>query len=414
MTRPAHPSDTGPREGASAAPPEEGQTSAFSIPPVLFFVAVLLFIALLNGRSDLILLSLMVLSLFGGAYLISRASFRQLEWRVQVDREKIFPGETATLSVHLTNAKFLPVWVKVRFVMNQRAGFSAQGAASRECGLLWHQQVRFRWPVTASRRGVHTLGSVSIQVADPLGLYPREKSVLAPRMVVFPRIVEVKPLDIPRRDVFGLPGRRSPVKDPVYLLGTQDYRSGLPARFIHWKASARHHRLQEKIFDPSEQEKVLMAVDVESFAACEDFQALERTLEVVASVAVALDKRGSAFGFAGNAEMTDGARRTLPVAGRGHQISALLDLLAHIRPASGMALKAVLTGRTSFPGGICALVFVHAVAPPVAEWQTVFAMRRIPVVLVVADERVETPAQNLSLHSILSLKRLGGSNGRAE
>ena len=410
MTRPAHRTDTDRTEGLAANPPEIGEASAFSIPLVLFFVATLLFVALLNGRFDLILLCLMVLTLFGGAYLFSRAAFRQLAWQVQVDRQRLFPGEAVTLSVNIANAKFLPVWVKVRLGMNRRAAFTAHGAFSCECGLLWHQKARFDWPVTALQRGVHALGSVSIQVADPLGLYPREKSMVAPRMIVFPRIVDVKPIDIPRQDVFGLPGRRSPVKDPVYLLGTRDYRAGLPARFIHWKASARHHRLQEKIFDPSEQEKVLLAVDVESFAECENPDALERTLEVVASVALQLDKRGSAFGFACNAEMADGARRTLPVAGHRHQISSLLELLAHIRPASATTLKKVLTGQASLPGGISALVFIHTMGPSVAGWQTVLSSRRIPVVLAVYDAQAEKMTADLSFHSILPVNEIGSIN----
>ena len=390
--------------------PEEGQTSAFSIPLVLFFVAVVLFVALLNRRFDLILLSLMVLTLFGGAYLFSRAGFWRLEWQVQVDRQRMFPGETATMTVRLANAKRLPVWVKVRLGMNRSTAFTAQGALSGECGLLWYQQARFDWPMTALRRGGHSLEAVSMMVADPLGLYPREKSIAAPRMVVFPRLVDVKPIELPRQDVFGLPGRRSPVKDPVYLLGTREYRSGLPARFIHWKASARHQKLQEKVFDPSEQEKVLLAVDVKSFAQCDAEGSLEQTLEIAASVAVQLDRRGSAFGFACNAEMADGANRVLPVAGHRHQLSALLELLAHIRPASDTVLETVLTERVSFPWGTSALVFINAIGPSVAGWQNVFTSRRIPVVLAVYDAQAENHMKGLSFHSILPMDRIGSVN----
>ncbi|MBW1691959.1 MAG: DUF58 domain-containing protein, partial [Deltaproteobacteria bacterium] len=49
------------------------------------------------------------------------------------------------------------------------------------------------------------------------------------------------------------------------MLGTRDYQNWRPARHIHWKASASHNRLQEKVFEPSEQEKVLLAVEVSQF-----------------------------------------------------------------------------------------------------------------------------------------------------
>ncbi len=67
------------------------------------------------------------------------------------------------------------------------------------------------------------------------------------------------------RELFGVPGVKSPVKDPVYILGTRDYQPSGPSRHIHWKASARHLKLQEKVFEPSEQEKVLLALEVGSF-----------------------------------------------------------------------------------------------------------------------------------------------------
>jgi uncharacterized protein (DUF58 family) len=233
----------------------------------------------------------------------------------------------------------------------------------------------------------------------------------APRVVVFPRLVHVNPVELPRKDIFGLPGRRSPVMDPIYLLGTRDYRSGLPARFIHWKASARHQRLQEKIFDPSEQEKVLMAVDVQSFVESDAEEALERTLEVAASVAVQIDRRGSAFGFACNAEMAAGASRVLPVAGHRHQISALLELLAHIRPVSTGALKTALTDGFSLPWGTSALVFAYGLGPSLPGLQNVFTSHKIPVVLAVYDVQAGNPETDLSVHGILPMDRLADVNG---
>ena len=77
------------------------------------------------------------------------------------------------------------------------------------------------------------------------------------------------PLSLPRRDFFGVPGGESPVDDPVYILGTTDYQNGRPAKYIHWKASARHHRLQEKVFESTEQEKILLVVDVDQFVKAE-------------------------------------------------------------------------------------------------------------------------------------------------
>ena len=78
--------------------------------------------------------------------------------------------------------------------------------------------------------------------------------------------MHLAPFNLPKRDFFGVPGGESPVNDPVYILGTSDYHYGRPSKYIHWKASARYQRLQEKVFDSSEQEKVLFLIDVGEFA----------------------------------------------------------------------------------------------------------------------------------------------------
>jgi uncharacterized protein (DUF58 family) len=392
--------------------PEERQVTLFSVPIVLFVVAALLLVALLNSRSDLALLCILVLTVFGGAGLVSRASFWRLEWRAQVDRRRLFPDEQVLLTVEVTNAKFLPIWVKARIESLSDSAWTASGRLSGECGLLWHQQARFEWTATASRRGVYRLGPASITAADLFGLYPHEKPLHLPQVVVYPRLVDVKPLELPRQEMFGLPGIRGPVQDPVYLLGTRDYRSGRPARFIHWKASARHNRLQEKIFDSSEQEKVLLALDVGSFAQADAEDALERTLEVIASVAVQLDKRASAFGLACDARMTGGAARVLPVAAHRHQVSALLELLAHIEPVASMALRTVLSRGVRLPWGTSALVFSHAAGPALRDMADFFGSRRIPVTLVVYETPARDPAEALPANSsVLTLDQLGGANG---
>jgi hypothetical protein len=58
--------------------------------------------------------------------------------------------------------------------------------------------------------------------------------------------------------------------------------------------------LQEKIFDPTEQEKVLLVVDVDQFARNKADEEFEHTLEIVASLAMRLDKKGYAIGLVTN------------------------------------------------------------------------------------------------------------------
>jgi uncharacterized protein (DUF58 family) len=202
------------------------------------------------------------------------------------------------------------------------------------------------------------------------------------------------------------------VQDPIYLLGTRDYRAGRPARFIHWKASARHHRLQEKIFDPSEQEKVLLALDVQSYGQSEAWPELERALEVVASLAVEFDRRASAFGFACNARMVGGAGPILSVAGHRHQVSALLDLLARIQPAATLDLKTVLSRGLTLPWGTSALVFSHTISAELLAVEYFFTQRRIPVVWVVTQLPAAQPSEPVKVNcKIMSIDQIWAAHG---
>ena len=146
----------------------------------------------------------------------------------------------------------------------------------QESSLWWRQKADFRWELKAQRRGVYPIGPPRITVADLLGFFPKEREQAPLQIIVYPRIIPLVPFSVPRRDFFGVPGKKSPVKDPIYILGTRDYQHWQPAKYIHWKASARHSRLQEKVFDPSEQEKVLLVLDVTPFSRSEEAAGLRK------------------------------------------------------------------------------------------------------------------------------------------
>ena len=283
--------------------------SLFVILPVQIIVGVFLFMALLNGRRDLIILSGVILTMGVGAWVWSRLSPASVRCRAVVDRNRVFPGDAFTVEIDAVNGKILPIML--RMVLSSDMPFDPaedREPVPKEGSLLWYQRVRFRWGVTAGRRGVYRLGPSRVEVGDFFGFFPRPMmDSEGVEVVVYPRIVPLALPEFPRRDFFGVPGAASPVKDPVYLLGTRDYQPWTPARFIHWKASARHDRVQEKVFEPSEREKVLLAVDVDLFAAHGARRQFEETLEVAASTAFRLHRRGCAVGLVTNGAVAGGS-----------------------------------------------------------------------------------------------------------
>jgi len=367
-------------------------SSLFVLPPSVCLVGLLLFVALLNGQRELAVLSFLVLGMAGVAKLWARATRAGLRCRLALDRDRLFPGETAHLTAEVENRRVLPALVEVA-VPARGLLPPGENVAHGERSLLWYQTGRFRWELQAFRRGVYQVGPGRMRSGDLLGFYAASRTDgESAEVLVYPRIRPLVRPALPRRDFFGIPGADSPVRDPVYILGTRDYQPGRPAKHIHWKASARHHRLQEKLFEPSEQEKVLLAVTVEGFAQAEA-EAFEGTLEACASLAVRLDRAGVALGAAVDGVLVGEAAALVPVGRRPHQLQAILELLARLTPTPAAPLLDVL-GAT-LPWGLTCVCFSLEGARGAAVAS--LEHRRVPVLRVAARPGPEAGAHALDV-----------------
>jgi uncharacterized protein (DUF58 family) len=354
--------------------------SIFLVPLVLAAVGLFLFMALLSGQRDLTVLSLTLLCVAAGAKLWTWWSLAAIECSFGIDRQRVFPGEKLILKATAENRKLLPVRLEVRAPVGGLVHGDPPGnAVSAESGLLWYQKAEFRWELTALRRGIHRIGPLGMTSGDLFGFFPREKTLAeAIEVVVYPRLVPIGRLSLPRRDFFGIPGAESPVDDPVYILGTRDYQHGRPAKYIHWKATARHHKLQEKIFEPSAQEKILLVVDVGPLAGNRAEEAFERMLETAASAAVRLSERGCAVGLVTNGRMTGEASPVVPVTRNPRQMSLLLEALARVRMEPARELIEVLRLQLRIPWGVSCLYFGLEKDETARAAREYFQRRRVP------------------------------------
>jgi len=377
--------------------------SLLALPLILGLVGGLLFVALLQRRQELILLCLLVLAVGIGAKLWASASATGLESRLAVDRARLFPGERLALSLEVENRRWLPLLLRVRLPTDGLAASPGPLAAAR--GLLWRQRATFRWELAAARRGVHRLGPLRLRSGDLLGFFSTAPAAgPSLELLVYPRLYALRGFPLPRREFFGLPGAESPVRDPVYILGTQEYRNGHPAKHIHWKASARHHRLQEKLFEPTQQAKVLLVVEVERFAGAEAAPEFERTLEAVASLAARLGREGVAVGLLADGALAGGGVPVVPIGGGPRQLPAILELLARLTPAPATPLRLLLEEGLRLPFGVSALCFGRDCQGSVLATVRHLQNRRIPTWLFVSrpgPAEASTPAAVRPLAALL-------------
>lgn len=358
--------------------------SVFITLPILLLVALILIAALLCKQRDLSILLLLILTAAGAAKLWTTIGRSGIECRTTINTNKIFPEGTLDLGLTAKNNAFLPLWCRMEIPLHGllcRTYGDAATPLMGEASLLWHSSSRFQWELTAPHRGVFRAGPVHLTCGDLFGFFPKERKIEDMlEIVVYPKLVPLKPFSINRRDFFGIPGEESPVRDPVYILGTHDYQHGRPARFIHWKASARRRVLQEKVFEPTEQEKVLFVVGVEGFAGSGASFGFERSLEAVASMAVLFDKQGIAMGLATDAALTGKTASFKSVRRDPGHLQAILETLARSSMEKGQDLLQVLKQDGSLPFGVTCLYFSYGPDETSRAAKEYFRRRRIPVI----------------------------------
>ena len=305
--------------------------SLFITSIMLALVCLFLGIGLLNGQPELTILALLVLGTAGGLRLWTEASPYRLRLSHAVDRTRLFAGEKLTVKASAENGKLLPVWLEVKVAtggLSPNAG--SEQTVKGEGSLSWRQAAQFQWEITADKRGAYEIGPVKAVSGDLFGFYQKETDTFGQiEVIVYPKLVPLGPFALQKRDFFGVPGGKSPVNDPAYILGTTDYHYGRPAKHIHWKASARHDRLQEKIFEPTQQEKVFLVVDTHLFREREAHGAFERTLEVAGSMTVMLDRQGCGVGLLANGSMKKSSP-FVPVTRSPGQVAVILEALARL------------------------------------------------------------------------------------
>jgi uncharacterized protein (DUF58 family) len=142
--------------------------------------------------------------------------------------------------------------------------------------------------------------------------------------------------------------------------------------------------LQEKLFEPTEQEKILLAVDVEGFAQHGADQEFERTLEAVASLAVRLDREGCAVGLISNGMVEGGGGSVVPIGRHPQHLPSLLELLARLRRRPSAPLLDVIRAGNHLPWGISCLCFAAENSGGTTSVLDYFARHHVPVILFVS------------------------------
>ncbi|MDD5510156.1 MAG: DUF58 domain-containing protein [Dehalococcoidales bacterium] len=337
-----------------------------------------LIIAAWNGKVLIVVLLGLILSAAGLAKLYSYLSLVRVHCQHSLDCQRVFPGECVEVNMRVVNYKPLPLpWLKVDSKIP--AGLTSEtspeqdGTLSKVIALLWYARASWQHKLVCPRRGYYLLGPIRITSGDIFGFYRRTRlKKVSDSIIVYPRIFAINERVIPSRYPLGESRAAQHIfRDPSRVIGIRDYTPQDSPRYIHWKATAIHQKLQVKVFEPTTNPKLALILDLESFGydgvgnertgspSGKTDELFETALSTAASLVKHFIEHKSAVGLFVNTRLADSGRPAVipPGSGTGHLVS-ILEALAKVTPLSSGLLTELIQGeRKHLPWGTT-LIFV--------------------------------------------------------
>lgn len=335
---------------------------------------VIIYVGLLSNSTVVLALGVLVLGAGGASRLWARVSLEQVTYTRTLSETRAFVGETIDVDIELANHKFVPVpWVEIRELIPQEtlvvdggaraSGLPRTAALYRNTSLRSHQTLRWPLKLLATKRGYFRIGPTRLRSGDLFGFFPSERDFKQQDAItVYPKTYTLDELGLTSARPFGEhAGGKRIFEDPMRVIGVRDYSPGDPLKRVDWKATARLGRLQSRLYQPSHEQSVVVALNITTLEQTwEGFDPvlLERTVSVAASVAQGLFERGSAVGLVANGSYPN-ADRPLRVGAnrRSGQLAEILGMLAMVQPMIPSRLAAELESREHpLPAGATVVV----------------------------------------------------------
>jgi uncharacterized protein (DUF58 family) len=375
------------------------------------FLAILLLLAgVFTAVPVAVVLALVILLLEIVRAVWARRGLSEVRYTRTLSRHRMTWGEEIPTTIEVWNRKGLPLsWLTANDgtspgVTVRERSLEIGDEGTRVLRNAWtlapFERVTRHFHLGANRRGSYEVGPVDLAVGD---LFAREAAVerrpVMDRFLVRPRTVPAGPLR--RRDQWGGTDRAHAglTEDPSRFAGVREYAPGDPVRRVHARASARLGRPVVKVFEPSRDREVLIALDVQTHAG----RAWETTLDdseveslfvVAASIARSLAHEHASFGLAAAGYHGAESRfAMLPPSEAPGQIERVLDLLARLssHPSADVDRLLAAIVRTVRPGTTVVVVTARDPSPFLGH------LRRLertgcPVVVVACGRNAEADA----------------------
>lgn len=345
----------------------------------IILAVILTGVALFLNNDFLAAASILILTISGVSWLWSRLSYRGLHYTRHFSENRAFVGETVELRLQVHNRKLLPLtWLNVVDTFPSALPVADKDLIANpannlsELRTFWmvgpFQRVNRRLAIRCTERGFFRYGPASVHTGDPFGFFSRRATLPGvDSLIIYPQLYSVADLRLPTRNPFGdVRAQGQLFEDPLRTVGIREWQNSDSLRRVHWKATARHQSMLSRIYEPSEEQQVLIFLNVTTMARhwhgyIPELQ--ERTISVAGSLAALASAERLPVGLIANGALpeSDQPLRLLPGRNPG-QLVRILELLAVVTPFSTGPMETILLREAPRAPWGSTLVIVTAIA----------------------------------------------------
>ncbi|MEM8859017.1 MAG: DUF58 domain-containing protein [Chloroflexota bacterium] len=362
---------------------------------------------------------LLLLTIFGFIWLWWKLSFVGLSSSIQLSEIRAFEGEEVELTISATNRKLLPIfWANMTYEIPGKLKLkdlnlviepSSQKASLRTYWSLGPRQTASRtFQIKCHERGTYFIGPYYIDTGDPIGIFRGRIQIPEfTSLIIYPKVFPLTPQRLPAQQPFGEArsvGRL--FEDPIRTIGVREWRMGDSQRRIHWPVTAKYQTLHSRIYEPAEEEQILIFLNI---ATLEKFwhgtipELQEQAIRVASSLAFELSEKRLAVGLIANGQLPRSDQPLKLMPGRApSQLMIILELLAGVTPFASSSIEDLMMAEAPTISWGTTVVLVTAVIYPEMEimLMDLAAAGRKIVLLLLDGEADPSKLSNIQIFSI--------------
>ena len=358
----------------------------------VFSATVIVILSILISSLSLLLVGTLLLLFVLTSKWWADYSLQRVEYKHQLNANRVFAGEDVQLTTQTTNNKFLPLpWIQINDELPKEVS-ARQGrivastdptrsALTSVLSMSWYHRITRTYDIRCPNRGHFFIGPTRIRSGDLFGMHTREMRVEKDQtLTVYPRILPLRVSSMPSLEPYGdVRVKRRFLDDVTRPMGSRKYLSGDALRHIHWKATAHTGMLQTRIFEAS---------TTPNFAVFFGTRTIEPPLQgsrphllelgvltVTALVNYALSRRIPAGVYVNQTSRDSRQNMQVPPARHTDQLLQVLEVMAHVHPEESTPLANLIEEKSrSLPWSTT--ILVATAIPDQATINTLMRLRK--------------------------------------